>query len=130
MKRLICLLLCFTLAIGATGCSAGDEITKKALDALSENETIQSWLEENDIGSISSDAIEKFQESIPALKDFLAREDVKEKFETVGLPLIKEFLNYNLDSMRLKAQTLAKIIEIFAPELTEQVEDIFATAPQ
>ena len=130
MKRLICLLLCFTLVIGATGCIAGDEITKKALDALSENETIQSWLEENDIGSISSDAIEKFKESIPALKDFLAREDVKEKFETVGLPLIKEFLNYNLDSMRLKAQTLAKIIEIFAPELTKQVEDIFATAPQ
>ena len=130
MKRLICLLLCCALAFSAMGCSAGDEMTKKALEALAENEKIQTWLEEHDIASLSASAIEKFKNSIPALKDFLAREDVKEKFETVGLPLIKEFLNYNLESMRIKAETLAKIIMIFAPELNDQVEDIFATAPQ
>ena len=130
MKRLICLLLCCALAFSAMGCSAGDEMTKKALEALAENEKIQTWLEEHDIASLSTSAIEKFKNSIPALKDFLAREDVKEKFETVGLPLIKEFLNYNLESMRIKAETLAKIIMIFAPELNDQVEDIFATAPQ
>ena len=130
MKRLICLLLCCALAFSAMGCSAGDEMTKKALEALAENEKIQTCLEEHDIASLSASAIEKFKNSIPALKDFLAREDVKEKFETVGLPLIKEFLNYNLESMRIKAETLAKIIMIFAPELNDQVEDIFATAPQ
>ena len=130
MKRLICLLLCCALAFSAMGCSTGDEMTKKALEALAENEKIQTWLEEHDIASLSASAIEKFKNSIPALKDFLAREDVKEKFETVGLPLIKEFLNYNLESMRIKAETLAKIIMIFAPELNDQVEDIFATAPQ
>ena len=130
MKRLICLLLCCALAFSAMGCSAGDEMTKTALEALAENEKIQTWLEEHDIASLSASAIEKFKNSIPALKDFLAREDVKEKFETVGLPLIKEFLNYNLESMRIKAETLAKIIMIFAPELNDQVEDIFATAPQ
>ena len=130
MKRMICLLLSCVLLLSMTGCSAEDEIVKNALEALAENEKIQAWLEENDIATIGSAAIEKFKESIPALKEFLSREDVKEKFETVGLPLIKEFLNYNLESMRIKAETLAKIIMIFAPELTEQVEDIFATAPQ
>ena len=130
MKRMVCLLLSCVLLLGMTGCSAENEIVKNALEALAENEKIQAWLEENDIATIGSAAIEQFKESIPALKEFLSREDVKEKFETVGLPLIKEFLNYNLESMRIKAETLAKIIMIFAPELTEQVEDIFATAPQ
>ena len=69
------------------------------------------------------------EESIPALKEFLAREDVKEKFETVGLPMIKEFLNYNIESWRLKAETLGNIIRIFAPELSSAVDEIFATAP-
>lgn len=128
MKRLLCLLVCLSLALSITGCGEG-KLTEKALEALSENETIQSWLASTDLSTVSADAVEKFKNSIPALKDFLAREDVKEKFETVGLPLIREFLSYNLESMRLKAETLGKIITIFAPELTEQVDDIFATAP-
>ena len=130
MKRILCLILCCGLIFSALGCSAEEETVKKALEAIAGNEKIQAWLEKNDISNLSAEAIEKFKESIPALKEFLSREDVKEKFETIGLPLIKEFLNYNLESMRLKAETLAKIIQIFAPELTEQVEDIFATAPQ
>ena len=130
MKKIICLMLAFVLVLSMTGCSGETEMAKKALEALAENEQIQQWLEQIDIATVSESAIEKFKESIPALKEFLAREDVQEKFETVGLPLIKEFLSYNLESMRLKAETLAKIIQIFAPELTEQVEDIFATAPQ
>ena len=130
MKKLICLILACCLVLGMTGCAAEEDIVKKALEALSENEKIQAWLEEHDIATVSAAAIESFKNSIPALKEFLAREDVIEKFETVGLPLIKEFLNYNLESMRLKAETLAKIIMIFAPDLTNQVEDIFATAPQ
>ena len=130
MKRIICLILACVLVMGMTGCSGEDELVQKALEALAENEKIQAWLEAHDIAAISEAAAEKFKESIPALEEFLAREDVQEKFETVGLPLIKEFLSYNLESMRLKAETLGKIIMIFAPELTEQVEDIFATAPQ
>lgn len=129
MKRLLCLFVCLALALSATGCSEG-KLTEKALEALSENEAIQNWLANTDLSSVSAEAIEKFKNSIPALKDFLAREDVQEKFETVGLPLIREFLSYNLESMRLKAETLGKIIAIFAPELTEQVDEIFATAPQ
>ena len=130
MKRIICLTLAFLLVLSMTGCSAESELAEKALKSLAENEQIQAWLEGIDLSTVSESAIAKLKESIPALKDFLARDDVKEKFETVGLPLIKEFLSYNLESMRLKAQTLGKIIMIFAPELTEEVEDIFATAPQ
>ena len=70
------------------------------------------------------------KDSIPALKEFLSREDVKEKFRTVALPMIKEFLNYGLESMRLKAEMLGNIIRIFAPELTSAVDEIFATAPE
>ena len=64
------------------------------------------------------------------LKNLRLKADVQEKFKTVGLPLIKEFLSYRLESMRLKAETLAKIICIFAPELEPAVDAIFETAPK
>ena len=126
-KRAIALILCLSIALSLAACT-GENLVKKALESIAENEKIQTWLEENDIASLSESAISKFKESIPALKEFLAREDVKEKFETIGLPLIKEYLGYKVETMRLKAETLGKIIMIFAPELTQQVEDIFATA--
>ena len=127
-KRLLALTLCFAIVFSMTGCGGESDLIKKALESIAENEKIQTWLEENDIASTSEAAINKFKESIPALKEFLAREDVKEKFETVGLPLIKEYLGYKVETMRLKAETLGKIIILFAPDLTEKVEDIFATA--
>lgn len=128
--RILCLSLCAVLCPGSAGCSAGgDAIVKKALESISENETIQQWMKSHDLATLSEEAIAKFKENIPALKEFLAREDVKEKFETVGLPLIKEFLSYNIESWRLKAETLGNIIRIFAPELTAQVDTIFETAP-
>lgn len=131
MIRVLCLVLCLTMTVGFTGCAAqGEELTKKALESIAENEKIQEWMETHDLATLSEEAITKFKESIPALKEFLAREDVKEKFETVGLPMIKEFLNYNIESWRLKAETLGNIIRIFAPELTEQVDAIFETAPE
>ena len=127
-KRIIALVLCLCMVFSLTACGGENDLVKKALEAIAENETIQTWLEENDIATVGQSAIDKFKDSIPALKEFLSREDVQEKFETVGLPLIKEYLGYKLDSMRLKAETLGKIITIFAPDLTKQVEDIFATA--
>lgn len=128
IKRLIALTLCFCMVFTMTACGGENDLVKKALEVIAENETVQTWLVENDIATLGQAAVDKFKESIPALKEFLGREDVQEKFETVGLPLIKEYLGYKLDSMRLKAETLGKIIMIFAPDLTEQVEDIFATA--
>ncbi|MBR2047718.1 MAG: hypothetical protein IJ960_03890 [Oscillospiraceae bacterium] len=128
--RVICLVLCCVSVIGCTGCAAeGEAIVKKALTAIAENEKIQSFLEENDVATMTESAVSKLKESVPVLKEFLAREDVKEKFQTVGLPLIKEFLSYGLESMRLKAVTLGKIICIFAPELENAVDAIFETAP-
>lgn len=134
MNRTLIRVLCLTLAaltlLGCTGCAAdGEAVAKKALTAIAENEKIQTWLEENDVEALTESAITKFKESVPVLKEFLGREDVQEKFKTVGLPLIKEFLSYGLESMRLKAETLAKIICIFAPELEEAVDAIFETAP-
>ena len=129
-QRVICLALCAVLCLGFAGCAAeGDELVEKALESIAGNEKIQEWMESHDLATVSEEAIVKFKESIPALKEFLAREDVKEKFETVGLPLIKEFLNYNIESWRLKAETLGNLIRIFAPELTAQVDAIFETAP-
>ena len=127
-KRLTALVLCLCMIFSMTACGGENDLVKKTLDAIAENDKIQSWLEENDIDTLGQAAIDKFKETIPALKEFLARDDVKEKFETVGLPLIKEYLGYKVETMRLKAETLGKIIMIFAPDLTEQVEDIFATA--
>ena len=127
-KRTIALILCLSMALSLAACGGESDLVKKALEAIAENEKIQTWLEENDIATVGQAAIDKFKESIPALKEFLSRQDVQEKFETVGLPLIKEYLDYKLETMRLKAETLGKIIMIFAPELTSQVEEIFATA--
>ena len=103
-----------------------DTVTKKAMEAIAGNEKIQAWLAENDWQSMSEEALNKFKESIPALKEFLAREDVKQKFEEVGIPLIKEYLEYATESFKLKARTLADIIRIFCPELTEKVDALFA----
>lgn len=131
MIRVLCLVLCLTMTVGFTGCAAQSEaLVEKALESIAENEKIQEWMETHDLATLSEEAITKFKESIPALKEFLAREDVKEKFETVGLPMIKEFLNYGIESWRLKAETLGNVIRIFAPELTEQVDAIFETAPE
>lgn len=130
LVRVLCLVLCMSMALGFAGCAEqGEAIVKKALESIAGNEKIQEWMETHDLATLSEDAVTKFKESIPALKEFLAREDVKEKFETVGLPMIKEFLNYNIESWRLKAETLGNIIRIFAPELTAQVDEIFASAP-
>ena len=130
LVRVLCLVLCMSMALGFAGCAdQGEAIVKKTLESIAGNKKIQEWMETHDLATLSEEAITKFKESIPALKEFLGREDVKEKFETVGLPMIKEFLNYNIESWRLKAETLGNIIRIFAPELTAQVDEIFASAP-
>lgn len=128
MKRIISLLLVLSIGLSMFACSADtmDAAVKKVLESISENEKIQQWLAENDWQTMTDEALTKFKESIPVLKEFLAREDVKQKFEEVGIPLIKEFLEYATDSMILKAKTLADIIRIFCPELTEKVDALFA----
>ena len=129
--RVVCLALCLSLTLGFTGCAAeGDAVVKKALESIAENEKIQTWMEEHDLATVSEEAITKFKESIPALKEFLSREDVQEKFKTVGLPLIEELLSYGVETMRLKAETLGNIIRIFAPELKDAVDAIFETAQE
>lgn len=127
MKRIIALVLLVVIGANLFACDSEtmDAVTKKALQAIAENEKIQTWLAENDWQTMSQEALEKFKESIPALKEFLAREDVRQKFEEVGLPLIEEYLEYATESFKLKAKTLADIIRIFCPELTEKVDALF-----
>lgn len=128
MKRIIALVLLVVIGANLFACDSDtmDAVTKKALQAIAENEKIQQWLSENDWQTMSQEALNKFKESIPALKEFLAREDVKQKFEEVGIPLIEEYLQYATESFKLKAKTLADIIRIFCPELTEKVDALFA----
>ena len=128
MKRIISLILILIIGVALVACDSEtmDTVTKKAMEAIAGNEKIQNWLAENDWQSMSEEALNKFKESIPALKEFLAREDVKQKFEEVGIPLIKEYLEYATESFKLKARTLADIIRIFCPELTEKVDALFA----
>ena len=127
MKKHLALILALLLmCIGFIGCSAeSDDLVKKALESIAENEKIQEWMETHDLATLSEEAIAKFKDSIPMLKEFLTREDIQEKFKTVGLPLIEEFLSYGAESMRLKAETLGNIIRIFAPELSDEVDAIF-----
>ena len=126
--RIISLILLVVIGANLFACDAEtmDTVTKKAMEAIASNEKIPQWLAENDWQPMSQEALHKFKESIPALKEFLAREDVRQKFEEVGIPLIEEFLEYNIDSMKLKAKTLADIIRIFCPELTEKVDALFS----
>ena len=128
MKRIIALVLLVVIGANLFACDSDtmDAVTKKALQAIAENEKIQQWLSENDWQTMSQEALNKFKDSIPALKEFLAREDVKQKFEEVGIPLIEEYLEYATESFMLKAKTLADIIRIFCPELTEKVDALFA----
>lgn len=129
--RVLCLALCMCMTVGFTGCAAQSEaLVEKALESIAGNEKIQEWMETHDLANLTEEAVTKFKETIPALKEFLSREDVQEQFRTVGLPMIKEFLNYGIESMRLKAETLGNIIRIFAPDLTAEVDAIFETAPE
>ena len=125
MKRILCFFLAVILTVNLIGCQSQSELLKKTLTSIAENEKLQDWLSEHNVDTVTADSAAKLKESVPALAEFLSREDVKEQFKEVGLPLIEEFLSYNLESMKLKAETLGKIITIFAPELTEQVEEIF-----
>lgn len=128
MKRIISLILLVVIGANLFACDAEtmDTVTKKAMEAIASNEKIQQWLAENDWQTMSEEALNKFKESIPALKEFLAREDVRQKFEEVGIPLIEEYLQYATESFKLKARTLADIIRIFCPELTEKVDALFS----
>ena len=128
MKRIISLVLLLVIGMNLFACDAETQhlVAKKAMESIAENEKIQQWLAENDWQTMSQEALNKFKESIPALKEFLAREDVKQKFEEVGLPLIEEYLEYATESFKLKAKTLADIIRIFCPELTEKVDALFS----
>lgn len=128
MKRLFSLALVLVLGLSFFACDAGtvDSVAKAAMESIAENEKIQQWLAENDWQTMTQDALNKFKESIPALKEFLSREDVRQKFEEVGIPLIEEYLEYATENMKLKARTLADIIRIFCPELTEKVDALFA----
>ena len=128
MKRILSLVLILAVGFSLFACDseAVDTVSKKLMESIAENEKIQQWLAENDWQTMSQEALNKFKESIPALKEFLAREDVKQKFEEVGLPLIEEYLEYATESFKLKAKTLADIIRIFCPELTEKVDALFA----
>ena len=128
MKRIISLILLVVIGANLFACDAEtmDLVTKKAMESIAENEKIQQWLAENDWQTMSEEALNKFKESIPALKEFLAREDVRQKFEEVGIPLIEEYLQYATESFKLKARTLADIIRIFCPELTEKVDALFS----
>ena len=128
MKRIIALVLLVVIGANLFACDSDtmDAVTKKALQAIAENEKIQQWLSENDWQTMSQEALNKFKDSIPALKEFLAREDVRQKFEEVGIPLIEEYLQYATESFKLKAKTLADIIRIFCPELTEKVDALFS----
>ena len=128
MKRIISLILLVVIGANLFACDAEtmDTVTKKAMEAIASNEKIQQWLAENDWQTMSQEALNKFKESIPALKEFLAREDVRQKFEEVGIPLIEEYLEYATESFKLKAKTLADIIRIFCPELTEKVDALFS----
>ena len=128
MKRIISLILLVVIGANLFACDAEtmDTVTKKAMEAIASNEKIQQWLAENDWQTMSQEALNKFKESIPALKEFLAREDVRQKFEEVGIPLIEEYLQYATESFKLKAKTLADIIRIFCPELTEKVDALFS----
>ena len=85
MKRLICFVLLIVIGMNLFACDAEtmDAVTRKAMEAIAENEKIQAWLAENDWQTMTQEAIDSFKESIPALKEFLAREDVKQKFEEV-----------------------------------------------
>ena len=127
MKRILSLILLLVIGANLFACDTEtmDLVTKKAMESIAENEKIQQWLAENDWQTMSQEALNKFKESIPALKEFLAREDVKQKFEEVGIPLIEEYLEYATESFKLKAKTLADIIRIFCPELTEKVDALF-----
>ena len=128
MKRIISLIILVVIGANLFGCDAEtmDLVTKKAMESIAGNEKIQTWLAENDWQTMSEEALNKFKESIPALKEFLAREDVRQKFEEVGIPLIEEYLQYATESFKLKAKTLADIIRIFCPELTEKVDALFS----
>lgn len=128
MKRIISLALLLIIGLNLFACDseAVDAVTQKAMEAIAENEKIQQWLSENDWQTMTQDALDAFKNSIPALKEFLSREDVKQKFEEVGIPLIEEYLEYATENMKLKAKTLADIIRIFCPELTEKVDALFS----
>ena len=127
MKRILSFLLLVSIGLSLFACSSEtmDATVKAVLDSISDNEKIQQWLAENDWQTMTDEAVTKFKESVPVLKEFLAREDVKQKFEEVGIPLIKEYLEYATESFKLKAKTLADIIRIFCPELTEEVDALF-----
>ena len=128
MKRIISLILLVVIGANLFACDAEtmDTVTKKAMESIAGNEKIQQWLAENDWQTMSEEALNKFKESIPALKEFLTREDVRQKVEEVGIPLIEEYLQYATESFKLKARTLADIIRIFCPELTEKVDALFS----
>lgn len=123
MKKLIIPLIVILLIF--CGCSeettaaataAGEELLRNAVENIDWNE-LKKYVDQG------ADVI---PEKFPALKTLADQEKMQEILKENGLKLIGEYLNSTDAAVQENAEKLGAIIKILSPELTDEVDAIFA----
>ena len=65
-------------------------------------------------------------EKFPALKTLADREDMQKLLKEKGLDLVREYLESTDTAVQENAEKLGAIIKILSPELSDEVDAIFA----
>lgn len=113
---LILILVFFCGCKEAISDTAGDELLRTIVEKI-DFDQLQSYAEKG-----ADAVVEKF----PALKSLTSRDDMQELLKGKGLDLIREYLESTDTAVQENAEKLGAIIKILSPELSDEVDAIFA----
>ena len=88
--------------------------------------TIVEKIDFDQLQSYAEEGAEAVMEKFPALKTLADREDMQKLLKEKGLDLVREYLESTDTAVQENAEKLGAIIKILSPELSDEVDAIFA----
>ena len=122
MKRILTWILAAVMLLSLSACG-------EAVSDLGGEELLRTIVEKIDFDQLQSCAEEgaaAVLEKFPALKTLADREDMQQLLKDKGLALVREYLESTDAEVQENAQKLGAIIKILSPDLTDEVDAIFA----
>lgn len=102
---------------------------EKSVSGTAVEELLQTIVESIDFDQLQSFAekgADALVEQFPALKTLTSREDMQELLKEHGLKLIRNYLESTDEAVQANAEKLGTILKILSPELSDEVDAIFA----
>lgn len=122
-------LLCGCSVLSVANTATTVEAGKAVLRTMAETPELENWLLAQSPEEIPQIDIEKLVADFPILSVLTQDLDLPLLFETAGFMLMEEYLGDEDPLVQAHAETLARIIRIFAPELSDQVDEVLQAEP-